>query len=102
MTKPVLRLLVAFLLVVPALPLLAQTTGTIRGICETGQTPLPGVAIEAKSPNLQGSRTAVTDNSGRFALAVLPPGTYTITATLEGFAAKTQILQLALDQAATM
>jgi Carboxypeptidase regulatory-like domain/TonB-dependent Receptor Plug Domain len=87
-------------LIAPAL--FAQTTGTIRGVVETGQTALPGVTVEAKSPNLQGSRTAVTDSAGRFALAALPPGSYTINATMEGFAPKTEVLQLGLDQAAVL
>src|SRR6059036_2593004 len=93
----------AVLVAILAVPtLLAQTTGSIRGTVQTGGTPLPGVAIEAKSPNLQGTRTVVTDNDGRFNLTLLPPGKYTVTAKLEGFAAKVETLQLALSQAASM
>jgi hypothetical protein len=99
MRKPLVRRLGV---VAPSLlfaaSLLAQTTGSIRGVVETGQTPLPGVTVEAKSPNLQGSRTSVTDAEGRFNLTVLPPGSYTITATLEGMAPKAQVVQLALNQ----
>ena len=83
-------------------PLRAQTTGSIRGVVETGQTPLPGVTVEGKSPNLQGSRTAVTDAEGRFNLNNLPPGTYTITATLEGMGTKSQTVQLGLTQVAVI
>ncbi len=87
----------------PRVPCLrAQTTGSIRGTVETGQTALPGVTVEAKSPNLQGTRTAVTDNGGRFNLTLLPPGTYTLTATLEGFATKTEAIKLGLDQVASV
>ncbi len=78
----------------------AQTTGTIRGVVETGQTPLPGVSIKALSPRLQGTRTAVTDAEGRFNLTALPPGPYTITALLEGFGTKNESVQLALNQTA--
>jgi outer membrane receptor protein involved in Fe transport len=92
-------ILLAFLLAVPAL--LAQTTGSIRGTVSTGGTPLPGVTVEAKSPNLQGARTSVTDAEGHFNLTLLPPGSYTITTTLSGFAEKKQTLSLGLGAAAT-
>ena len=81
---------------------IAQTTGSLRGTVETGGTALPGVTVEAKSPNMQGTRTAVTDAEGRFTLSALPPGTFTITATLTGFGPKTETLQLGLSQAATL
>src|SRR4030095_10526965 len=80
----------------------APTTGSIRGVVETGQTTLPGVTVEAKSPNLQGSRTSITDAEGRFNLTNLPPGTYTITATLEGMGTTTQTVPLAMTQAAVI
>ena len=83
-------------------PLAAQTTGSIRGTVETGGTPLPGVTVEARSPNLQGVRSAVTDNEGRFNLTLLPPGAYTLTTTLEGFSPKVQTFQLGLAQAAAI
>jgi len=86
-----------FLLHAPQ-PLRAQTTGTIRGVVQTGQTALPGVTVEAKGPHLQGARTSVTDAEGRFSLPNLPPGTYTITAKLEGMGSKTETVQLGLDQ----
>src|SRR3954465_12787051 len=83
-------------------PASAQTTGSLRGTVETAGTVLPGVTVEAKSPNMQGSRTAVTDAEGRFTLSALPPGTFTISATLTGFSAKTETIQLGLTQAATI
>ena len=96
------RLLGVLALLCLAFPLHAQTTGSIRGTVETGGTPLPGVTVEAKSPNLQGSRSGVTDADGRFNLTLLPPGAYTVTATLDGFAPKAQTLQLSLGQAAVL
>ena len=101
MKTPGARLLGVLALLL-ALPLGAQTTGAIRGEVETGGTPLPGVTVEARSPNLQGSRSAVTDADGRFNLTLLPPGAYTVTATLDGFAPKAQTLQLGLAQAVVM
>src|SRR5215472_16987486 len=80
----------------------AQTTGTIRGTVVTGGTALPGVAIEARSPNLQGTKSAVTDSEGHFLLTLLPPGTYTLTAQLQGFVNRTETVRLALSQAASL
>ncbi len=103
MKRPLIRLISALVLGwLAGLPLVAQTTGSIRGTVESGQTALAGVTIEAKSPNLQGSRTAVTDAEGRFNLTLLPPGTYTLTAKLEGFAVKTETIRLALNQVASI
>ena len=69
----------------------AQTTGSIEGtiVDETG-TVLPGVTVEATSPSLQGTKVAVADGEGRFRLVLLPPGTYAVKFTLEGFAATDQ------------
>lgn len=70
----------------------AQTseTGAIVGTVAQAGTPLPGVTIEARSPNLQGTRTEVTDAQGHFRLSLLPPGDYTVTSTLSGFNTVTQ------------
>jgi outer membrane receptor protein involved in Fe transport len=68
----------------------AQTTGAIVGTVGQAGTPLPGVTVEARSPNLQGARVETTDAGGHFRLSVLPPGDYTVTATLSGFNTVTQ------------
>ena len=66
---------------------LAQTTGDIVGHVtdETGGV-LPGVTVEARGPAFQGVRSNVTDAAGAYRLVLLPPGTYKVTATLQGFA----------------
>jgi outer membrane receptor protein involved in Fe transport len=68
----------------------AQTTGAIVGTVGQAGTPLPGVTVEARSPNLQGARVETTDVAGHFRLSLLPPGDYTVTATLSGFNTVTQ------------
>ena len=68
----------------------AQTTGAIVGTVAQAGTALPGVTVEARSPNLQGARVETTDASGHFRLSLLPPGDYTVTATLSGFNTVTQ------------
>lgn len=46
---------------------------------------LPGVTVTATSPALIGSRTAVTEGDGRYLLANLPSGTYSLKFELSGF-----------------
>jgi hypothetical protein len=61
--------------------------GSISGlVTDNTAGVLPGVTVEAASPVLiAGSVTAVTDGSGRFTVANLRPGAYTVTFTLQGF-----------------
>ncbi len=62
-------------------------TGTISGqITDPGNLALPGVAITVASPVLQGLRTAVSSANGDYILPFLPPGDYTVTFELQGFA----------------
>ncbi|MFC2141878.1 carboxypeptidase regulatory-like domain-containing protein [Acidobacteriota bacterium] len=69
----------------------ASETGEIKGkVLDEGKVPLPGVAITATSPSLQGIRTAVTDEDGDFKLPLLPVGEYSLTFELEGFRKTTQ------------
>src|SRR3954447_3838472 len=82
-------------------------TGTIRGIVHDQQgLAMPGVTVTAASPTLQGLRSVVTDSTGGFTLPNLPPGTYTVTYELAGFATTTQksnvLLGLVVDQNVTM
>ena len=73
-----------------AVPLCAQEqTGAIQGtVKDTSGAVLPGVTVEAQSPSLVGISTAVSDADGTFRFPALPPGTYSITAKLAGFADK--------------
>src|SRR5262249_47446010 len=81
----------------------AQTTGGISGIVtEASGSPLPGVAVEASSPSLQGTRVAVTAKDGSYRLPGLPPGTYTIRATLEGFGPGQTTATVSLDSTASV
>ena len=61
-------------------------TGTIRGTVQDQQgLAVPGVAVTATSPALQGPRSAITDGEGNFTLAALPAGVYEVTFELSGF-----------------
>lgn len=95
------RLLITFsLCVLTAGPALAQgvPTGTISGQVTSAVGPLPGVTVIAASPNLQGVRTTVTSDNGDYIFALLPPGEYTITFTLDGFQTIEQQIRLAAAQ----
>ena len=67
-----------------------STTGAITGTVAQGGTPLPGVTVELKSANMQGTRTEVTDAAGHFRFSLLPPGSYNLSASLSGFQTVTQ------------
>jgi outer membrane receptor protein involved in Fe transport len=63
----------------------SRTTGALIGTVTDPQGgALPGVTVTATSPQLQGSRTAVTDEKGEYILPTLPPGTYHLEYVLQG------------------
>ncbi|MDH3254451.1 MAG: TonB-dependent receptor [Acidobacteriota bacterium] len=71
-------------------PLPAQTSGDLTGVlADDADRPLPGALVTIGSPALLRGRTdTITDRAGRFAFHGLPPGSYTVTADLEGFASQ--------------
>src|SRR5436853_7658644 len=76
----------AAMLIAPAAAL-AQTDGSIRGYIHDEQgAALPGVTITATSPVVATPVNAVTDEQGFYRLLNLAPGTYAVTAALQGFA----------------
>jgi hypothetical protein len=61
----------------------ANIAGTVR---DAGGGVLPGVTVEATSPQLiEKVRSTVTDENGRYQIVSLPVGTYTITFKLDRF-----------------
>ena len=73
-------------------------TATLTGrVINEGQG-LPGVTVNAKSPSLQGTRTAITSVNGDFVLPILPAGDYTVTFTMSGFQTVTRQLKLSAAQ----
>ena len=87
---------------------LAQSSpsGTLTGKVTSQDTPIPGVTVTLTSPNLQGTRTAITSAAGDYLFPNLPPGRYTVTFDLEGMqrvqrqaavtAARTEVLDVDL------
>ncbi|MFN2445535.1 MAG: carboxypeptidase-like regulatory domain-containing protein [Vicinamibacterales bacterium] len=61
--------------------------GSLRGTVTDYQgAAMPGVTITATSPALLSPSVALSDDEGNYRLINLPPGTYTLTAELTGFA----------------
>jgi hypothetical protein len=76
-----------------------STTGTISGrVIDTQGLPVPGATVTATSPNLQGTRAAVTSENGDYILTLLPSGPYTIRVELSGFEPQQRTVTLAPTQ----
>jgi iron complex outermembrane receptor protein len=73
---------------VAAVPRVAAAQAILAGeVKDATGAVLPGVTVEAASPALfEKVRAAVTDGSGRYRIESLPPGSYTVTFSLTGFA----------------
>src|SRR5262245_38901552 len=70
----------------PAFAQVSATTGSINGkVSDATGGVLPGVTVTIASTNMQGTRTAVTDEGGDYRFPAVPPGDYKITYELGGF-----------------
>jgi len=79
------RVAAAILLLIAA-PLMAQTAGRIQGtVTDNSGAGVPGVAVTASSPSLQGVQSTTTDSKGEFRFASVPPGIYAVKVDLSGF-----------------
>ena len=88
------RLLVRHALLGVALFLLSSTTvgaQTISGlVTDPSGAVLPGVTVEATNAATRQVRTVNTDEGGRYVVANLQPGSYSVTYRLEGFSPVTR------------
>src|SRR3954462_5471359 len=94
-------LLVAVALLAVARGATAQTTnGTLSGhVSDQQGLALPGVTINATTPNPQGVRATVTSDNGDYSMPGLPSGVYTLSFDLSGFERATKTVTLAPTQA---
>ncbi|HEU4521890.1 MAG TPA: TonB-dependent receptor [Thermoanaerobaculia bacterium] len=95
-----LRNTIALIWLLVALPLLAQVTSSITGTATMDGNPLPGVTVTVSSPNLQGTRTSVTDVNGNYYFSALPPGDYTVRFEMESMQTQTRTTRVGLGQTA--
>ncbi|HYO76890.1 MAG TPA: TonB-dependent receptor, partial [Thermoanaerobaculia bacterium] len=73
-------------LLIPGLLFAQSSTGSISGtITDDSGAALPGVTVTATSVATGATRTAVTNETGYYEVALLPPADYNVDATLEGF-----------------
>ena len=62
-----------------------QGDGIVGRVVDNEGVGVPGVTIVVSGDSIQGTRTTATDANGRFVAGNLPPGTYEVSAQLEGF-----------------
>jgi outer membrane receptor protein involved in Fe transport len=82
--RRVLPTLLALALAVPAFA--QETRGSIEGVVKDASGGvLPGVMVEIKNTKSGALTSATADERGFYRFPALPVGTYTVTATLQGF-----------------
>jgi outer membrane receptor protein involved in Fe transport len=75
-----------------------QITSNLTGRVTMDGNPLPGVTVTISSPNLQGTRTAITDVNGNYNFSALPPGDYTARFEMESMQPLTRSARIGLGQ----
>ena len=84
--RALVGLLLLALLAVPITTRAQATTGTISGtVTDESKAVLPGVTVVVKNTETGATRTLVTDERGGFRALNLTPGTYSVSAELQGF-----------------
>lgn len=79
--------------------LYADVYGSISGVVrDNSGSPLPGVSVTVTGPVLPIGRETVTDSSGNFSFQNLPPGTYTVTASLAGLGDARSTAMVSVDK----
>src|SRR3954452_18777497 len=91
-------LLTAAVLATASVGLAAETTGSISGV---GRGPdgagLGGVPVTVKGPFLPAGRTVATDREGAYRFLRLLPGTYQVSAEVQGMGNVAREAVVALD-----
>src|SRR5438128_49273 len=80
------------------------TTGTTQGtVTDANGAIVPGVNVEIKNLETNFSRTLTSDDGGRFVALALPPGSYSVSVSKQGFATVVlEKLELTVGQAVTL
>lgn len=100
--RKLLLVLIALLLALPAFAQIDKAT-IEAVVLDQSKAPLPGVTVTVSRAATGFSQTAVTDASGTAHFVALPPATYAVEFTLEGFATvREPALSLVVGQNAKM
>ena len=83
------------LVIVAAIPALAQTTSAttaavIGTVADSSGGTLPGVTVNLSGSSMMGIQSAVSNEEGAYRFVAIPPGEYTLTFELPGFATITR------------
>jgi len=88
MRARVVTAILAPLVLVPSMLLAQAATGALEGrVVSTGREPLEQATVTVTGPALQGARTAISDEHGRFVFLALPSGRYAVAVRRLGYAA---------------
>jgi outer membrane receptor protein involved in Fe transport len=97
--KLLIFLLNIFLLFFAASSVNAQTTSTIEGsVSDPLGARLPGARVDVSSPQLAIDRTTMTNSDGFYRVPGLPPGSYTLEASYDGFQTITFEVEVPLNR----
>lgn len=84
-------LAVAALVVVSAIPAMAQETGSISGyVFDQNGAPVEGVPVKVSGEKLPAGRTVTTSAVGQYSFPLLLPGSYTVEAQKDGVGTSTR------------
>ncbi len=103
--KPTRTCLVLAGVLLAALPAFGQglPTATLRGRVTTAEdAALPGATVTVSSPSLQGTRSTTSEENGSYIIPLLPPGDYSITFEMQGFANAEKTVKLSAAQTTTL
>jgi len=96
--------LILHLLLLGGLSFGQRVTGKIIGkVTDEEGTPLPGITVEISSPSLMGGvHSQITTENGTYRFINLPPGTYKLVFSLEGFqGVERQNIKVSVDTTVT-
>ena len=68
-----------------AIAQVATDSGISGIVTDPSGSPIPGASVSARNQATGGIWNATTNEGGSYSFAVLPPGTYTVTVTHQGF-----------------
>ena len=95
---------IAVLALLPGGSAFGQSVGTITGtISDVTGAVVPDATVNVKNQGTGQERTANTDSVGRYAVTLLPTGTYNVTASMKGFrTSENQNVTLEVQQTRTI